>query len=42
MIILSNEMTAAVQPCPPSMIYAAKSEIRAATTVELQFHDTLA
>ena len=33
MIIISNKMTAAIQPCPPSKIYAAKSGIQATTTV---------
>ena len=32
MIIISNRTTAAVQPCPPSMIYAAKSGRQATTT----------
>ena len=33
MIVISNETKAAGQTCPPSMIYAAKSGIRATTTV---------
>ena len=32
-ISISNETTAAVQSCPPSMIYAAKLRIRATTTI---------
>ena len=35
MIIILNEMTAAVQPCPLAMTYAAKSGIRATATVVL-------
>ena len=38
MIIISHEMTAAVQPCLPSMIYAEKSEIRSTTTVVRFMH----
>ena len=44
MIILANETIVAVQPCPPSMIFLAKSGRRATLQLysyALQFQDTL-